>query len=226
MPMTHERVIAWFLTVANPILDGLRPIEHYLGNRRWTWRYRTGFFEVLYPPGALVSVRYLPNYEDFLSEHPQIASLASTYDEVLRQLARACREVHQALVADAEFVRAVEAAEADYPKALESYSQKGRFSREWWGALPPDEKVHLVAERVVNNVDVDLDGYNTDALFWNSFRDRFLAFRDREGHRERFQNMYAPGDAALAAGRALASALKTVRSTLARAYGVPPVPLE
>jgi hypothetical protein len=223
--MTHDRVVAWFVTVVNPILDGLRPIEHYLVKGRWTWRYATGFFEVLYPAAALVSIRYHANLEDFFEENPDFRKLAGRYDAALRSLAAACQEAHSSLIADAGFRLAVDAADTEYPQAIARHPQPGRFAREWWGALPQAERAHPVAEHVVNNLDDDVYDGSTDALFWNTFRSRFLEFRDRERHRDRFHEMRSSGDEALASGRELSTALKSMRSQLAKQHGVPPVPL-
>jgi len=226
MPNTDGRVVAWFLTVVNPILDGLRPIEYYLARRRWTWRYRTGFFEVLFPPKAIVPLHYHPNYDDFVDENPPVGNLASSYDKALRGLAESCAAAHEGLVSDPAFVREVEAADAEYPPILEKSAPRGAYARSWWGGLQGDKKAHIVAERVVNNLDEDLVDQYSDQLFWNSFRARFLEFRTRGAHKDRFERMNEVGIRALESGRALANSLKSIRSALARQYGVPPVPVD
>src|SRR5260221_14393297 len=118
MPITHGRVIAWFVTVVNPIVDRLRTADYYLGLKRWTWRYRTGFFEVIYPTTALVTLPYHPNLEDLLGEYPTVAALMSAYDEAVMRLAEACTDAHAALFGDAEFGAAVEQADREYVEGL------------------------------------------------------------------------------------------------------------
>jgi hypothetical protein len=216
-----NRAKAWVVTVINPLLAGLARAQYYLNTRNWTWRYRTEWFEVLFPSAAMVAIPFHANLEDLVGLVEPARAAVQTYDRSLDALAERCAVAYQSLVADPEFVDRVKMSDESYEKDP-VVAEQTRL-REWWGALPREEAPNLAAERVVNRFRGDI--YASDARFWETFGKDLVAFRDRPTHQVRFGEVDDSGAVALRSREAMEAALRSLRSDIGRKYDVPPVPV-
>jgi len=206
---------AWVVTVINPILDGLRTGRYRLAQKNWSWRYRTGGFEYIWPIAGYVEVRYHANYEEFCRCYPRAARLISQHDEQLNRLAEALNQAYEQVLHLPRF-------QDTFRQAKERY--EANFAQVW-GGLPEQDGPKLVAEHILNNITEPLYGY-TDQSYWEQFGSEFLALREDPALRPTVEEIGKLGEQLARLVDALEIELKSLRSEYARKFDIPPVPVE
>src|SRR4051812_43766063 len=90
-------VRAWFDTVLNPLIHGLKIEADALSRGNLTWRFRTESPASLVPVRSLLMDVVQDNLEQFLSLHPEIVDPIEEHDVELARLVESCRSFHKAL---------------------------------------------------------------------------------------------------------------------------------
>src|SRR3954447_16288616 len=93
---------AWFDTVLNPLIHGLKMEADVLSRGNLTWRFRTESPASLVPVKSLLMDVVQDNLEQFLSLHPEFYDPIEKHDAELARLVESCRNLHRTLVASDE----------------------------------------------------------------------------------------------------------------------------
>src|SRR6202049_5157364 len=104
MPQTQQREIrpsiirAWFDTVLNPLIYGLREEASVLSRGDLTWRFRSRAPVSLVPVRSLIMDAVQDNLDQFLSLHPECAGPMQDHDTGLQLLIESCAELESRLI--------------------------------------------------------------------------------------------------------------------------------
>jgi len=159
-------VRAWFDTVLNPLIHGLKIEADVLSRGNLTWRFRTESPASLVPVRSLLMDVVQDNLEQFLSLHSEFVDPIEEHDAELGRLVDSCRNLHKRLIASEEMQAAFR--KNTTPEALRGVSIDRIF-----GAVLPDDFLSVLAEYIVNNVE-RLPHFYTTADFWNEHGAEFL----------------------------------------------------
>jgi hypothetical protein len=161
------RVQSWIRTVINPLRDAIAYEIALLDRGSLTWRSFSVRPERLRPILGYVSdSRYA--LEDFLRSRPDAVQALTEHDRLLDQAIEAATRAHQATVARGEFRALVMGKLEEFERTHDRIIQRPS------GAYESDKLPELVADRMVNN-DKEARAPYTDADFWNTYREAFMA---------------------------------------------------
>ena len=176
MPQTQQREVspniirAWFDTVLNPLLYGLRTEAGVLSRGDLTWRFESRGTVSLVPVRSYLMDAVQDNLDQFLSLHPECVGPIQEHDKGLQLLVESCRELESRLIHSEEMQKLFQ--RLTTPEAL-----GGRDIAEIFGAIRPDDWLKVVAEYMINSVQ-QLPDYYTTADFWNVYGAEFLKVKD------------------------------------------------
>jgi hypothetical protein len=161
------RVQSWIRTVINPLRDAIAYEIILLERGSLTWSSFSIRPERLKPIlGYVGDSRYA--LEDFERSSPNVVQPLKEHDRLLDQATEAAARAHQVTVARPGFralvMRKLEEYEASHDRIVQRPS----------GAYEPNKLPELVADRMINN-DGQARAPYTDADFWNSYREAFMA---------------------------------------------------
>ena len=214
-PYGPNIVRAWFDTVFHYALRGLEHERSFLERRNWTYRFHLDALEYLAPLAEHLPGSARDNLEQFLSFFPDMSALIGDHDRETARLARACSELHAAILASPSFERVFSEVEAEAPAAL-----GGDFSSHFGAFSTKEQFKGLLAEYVVDNVREN-PGYYTTARLWKHYHERFFSVLSEPGLASHRQAADGCGQALLTAVVKLASRLKESRSDLSLKFDVP-----
>lgn len=201
----NERFKAWVYTVINPVLEGLKIEEAFLGRRNWTFRFRSRELEYIRPVEEYVDFAGKPNLEDFLDSNAADRKSIASRDQDREALREKCQRAFDYLATHAGFREEVSSCVEQFGNGDE---------------LPSGDEFHnLVAERVVNNIQ-ELPAHYGDARFWSRFRDRLMRFR-KAGV---FEQADRAGVQLLRSNERLSMMLRATRKRQAEEHDVPFAP--
>src|SRR5258708_14803217 len=95
-------VRAWFDTVLNPLIHGLKIEADVMSRGDLTWRFRTESPASLVPVRSLLMDVVQDNLEQFLSLYPEFVGPIEEHDAELGRLGDSCRSLHNRLIASEE----------------------------------------------------------------------------------------------------------------------------
>src|ERR1700730_18319136 len=121
---------AWFDTVLNPLLYGLRAEAGVLKRGDLTWRFELGRPVSLVPVRSLLMDAFQDNLDQFLSLHPECGGPMQDHDTALELLVESCRALESALMNSKEMQELFQ--RLTTPEAL-----GGRDVAEIFGAVLP-----------------------------------------------------------------------------------------
>ena len=219
MPQTQQREVspsiirAWFDTVLNPLIYGLREEAGVLKRGDLTWRFESKRPVSLAPVRSLLMDAYQDNLDQFLSLHPECAGPMQEHDTALQLLVESCRELESALINSKEMQALFQ--HLTTPEAL-----GGRDVAEIFGAVLPVNWLKALAEYIINNVE-RLPRYYSTAGFWNEHSGEFLKLRESPEVRPAWESTVSATTRFSQEVDRLLDLLKKVRNELSLSAGLP-----
>jgi hypothetical protein len=219
MPQTQQREVspniirAWFDTVLNPLIYGLRGEASVLSRGDLTWRFESRGPVSLVPVRSLLMNAAQDNLEQFLSLHPECAGPIQEHDTALQLLVESCRELESRLIHSEEMQTLFQ--RLTTPEAL-----GGRDVAVIFGATLPVNWLKVLAEYIINNVE-RLPHYYTTAAFWNEHSGEFLKLRNSAEIRPAWETTLTATKRFSQEVDRLIDLLKKVRNELSLTAGVP-----
>ena len=215
-PAGPVTVREWFDSILNPLIDALESEMIWIRMRNFTWRFRPGAFEFILPIPRHIDYRYKPNLEHVRAEYPDIDSAFTNHDSLANALQGEATRLQGLIAADADFRRLFERAiSSDSLAALGLSSATQVF-----GAYQEQDRIHLLAQYVINNSDELAEHYST-AKLWNAHRQELLSIRTLPGVQGPYQELLSLADELLFADEAILVQLKELRHRLSRDHDVP-----
>lgn len=201
----NERFKAWVYTVINPVLEGLKIEEAFLGRQNWTFRFRGGDLEFIRPVEEYVEFAGKPSLEDFLDSNSTDKKSIENRDQAREALRERCQRAFEYLAGSADFRQEVSS-------CIEEFGNSDDLRNE-------PEFHNLMSERVVNNIPA-LPHYYADATFWFRFRDRLMKFRKGDV----FEQADRAGAHLVQSNQELSTTLRATRKQQAKDNDVPFAP--
>jgi len=195
-------VRAWFDTVLNPLIGGLRGEADLLARGDLTWRAHARRFASLVPVRSHVTVEAADNLDQFISIYPETASRMEDHDRKLQVLLERASEYHAVLIRNTTF-REMSQRLADAVPSLDQ-----------------TEAAEIAAEYVFNCI-TSLPNYYSTSQFWNAHSYEFLKFREHADVRRVYEPTNAAALDLIAAVAQLSTTLTSLRGELSLEYGVP-----
>jgi hypothetical protein len=219
MPQTQQREVspsiirAWFDTVLNPLIYGLKEEAGVLSRGNLTWRFRSRAPVSLVPVRSLIMDAVQDNLDQFLSLHPECAGPIEEHDMALQLLVESCRALESRLIHSEEM-------QALFQRLTTPEALGGRGVAEIFGAVFPDDWLKVLAEYIINGVE-HLPDYYTTADFWNKHRGEFLRLRDSSEIRPAWETTVSATKHFSREVDRLIDLLKEIRNDLSLSAGVP-----
>ncbi len=207
-------VRAWFDTVINPLLRGIRYELELIDKKDWTWRFQPGRLEAIRLMREYVAVEAQENLDDFLSSYPKISSDLGMHDERVQWLQTQCISVQREIV---KFLKDSEL--CDRLIAAESKSKSVGGSEDPFGG-DPVLREYLLAQYIINNTG-ELPSYYTAAQLWNHHRDELLAVLSEPPVSEAYRGTIRTAELLRKADIKSDRALTEARGLLSRQHDVP-----
>lgn len=217
-------VRAWFDTVINPLLAGLKIEREYLEKKNWTWRFQTGRLESVRPIQNLTGYMSADNLEQFTEFYPGIKVLMDEHDNKVDELSTACENLHRVL-ADSPLLLDLYR-KLTSPDSLAKLGPRYPYPRnevtiqDLFGSMPERMHLEFLAEYILNNTD-ELPGYYTPSRFWNTYRDEFMSLLNKPVIRDHYKKVVEAGESLLKTTNDLIDSLKKTRSELSLEYDMP-----
>lgn len=208
-------VRAWFDTVVNPVLRGIRYELELIDKKDWTWRFQPGRLEAIRFIRDYVAVDAQENFDDFLSTHPKISFDVQIHDQRVQWLLTQCIGLQREIV---QFLK--DSKLCDKLIAAESISKSGVGSEDPFGGDPNFLREDLLAQYIINNTG-ELPGYYTAAQLWNRHRDELLAVLNEPKLNEVYQSTHDAANELRKADIKTDHALTEARERLSRQHDVP-----
>lgn len=212
-------VHAWFTTVINPIINGLKTEQTLLEKKDWTWMYRPGNLEFIKAIRGYVPSEAADNLDHFTSFNPDLEASIQDHDQWVTHLFVQCK-ILQRTVEESSKLSAL------YRRVTsrKNLAKLGTSVENTFGGYPRETHLWLLAQYIVNNTERVPDYYYT-ARLWNAHRDEFLAILDDpEVAAMNSQTEFAGKELLLASNR-LSNVLRRKREKLSLDYDVPYVTL-
>jgi hypothetical protein len=219
MPQTQQREVspniirAWFDTVLNPLIYGLRAEVGVLRRGDLTWRFESKRPVSLVPVRSLLLDAFQDNLDQFLSIHPECAGPMQDHDTALQLLVESCRELESRLIHSEEMQKLFQ--RLTTPEAL-----GGRDAAEIFGLVLSVNWLKALAEYIINNVE-RLPRYYSTADFWNEHSSEFLKLRESPEVRPTWETTVSATTRFSQEVDRLIDLLKKVRNDLSLSAGVP-----
>jgi len=207
------------ITVINPILDGIETEYYWLDKKIWSWRFRTGNFEYLYPASAYVDIRFFANFEEFCKWYPQLAIIFNKHDQKLDEFAGLLNKAYIQLSGLYEF-------KEEFKKSKENWVKEGKNFRDVLGAYPEEDGPKVIIEKILNNTPELEPDVSTAAEFWNKHRNSFLKFQKHSELKSIIQEINSVRNEVIKIILELKEKLENLRSEYASNFDIPPVPIE
>ncbi len=214
-PYGPNIVRAWFDTVFQYALQGLETEQSFLSRRNWTFRFRIQTRLSIWVRWRALACRGPRNLEQFVSFFPEVGEKVSEHDGCEHGLEDACRSYFAAILDSSDFHRAFEDVAAETPKSLGV-----EFSRHFGAYSSQADFMAILAEYLINNIDV-LPGHYTTAALWNQCRSRFLPVVSSPALSPFREATERAGTDLLVAAEGLSSLFKTTPSGLSLRFDVP-----
>jgi hypothetical protein len=219
MPSTQQKEVspnivrAWFDTVLNPLLYGLRTEAGVLRRGDLTWRFESRAPVSLVPVRSLLMDAVHDNLDQFLSLHPECVGPMQEHDNELQILVESCRELESKLIHSEEMQKLFQ--RLTTPEAL-----GGRDVAVIFGATLSVNWLKVLAEYIINNVE-RLPHYYSTAAFWNEHSGEFLKLRESSEIRPAWETTLSAATRFSQEVDRLIDVLKRVRNELSLSAGVP-----
>ena len=159
-------VRAWFDTVLNPIIRGLRTECDLLSKGNLTWRNDGRRLAKILPVREHIVFEAGDNLEQLLSNHPEVTTSMDAHDAAIQSLRDDAEQIHEALMKNPELLKRL--AEA----------RKGKHLPQ--GVSEEQEIANLAgyaAEYIINS-HAHLYSYYSMADIWNPAGDEFVRLKD------------------------------------------------
>lgn len=209
-------VRAWFDTVINPVLRGIRYELELIDKKDWTWRFQPGRLEAILRVRDYITVDAQENFDDFLSSHPRISFDVRIHDERVQWLGTQCFQHLQP-----EIVKALKENKlCEKLIAAESLAKSEEAFEDPFGGGPKFLREYLLAQYIINNTG-ELPSYYTGSELWNRHRDELLSVLNEPSVKKAYRGTL---DAAAELGKAdtkLDRELTEIRERLSRQHDVP-----
>jgi hypothetical protein len=106
-PVGPNIVKAWFESAINPLLIGLENEAALLRSGTYTWRAHSRQMLAILPVRSHVPYGTWANLDQFLSFYHEIAEMCRAHDLAVAELAKACGQVYDSLIANHDFKNVV-----------------------------------------------------------------------------------------------------------------------
>lgn len=210
-------VRAWFDTVINPVLEGLKIQGSYLEVQNWTWRYRSSECESIVPALSYVDPAYIANYDYLATWYPDIQNLLDRHRDLIAQLNNACDTLQSGLQQSKELSELYD--RHTNPQALES--SEATLSGVLGGGSREDHLAYL-AELIINHTK-ELPPYYIVHPIWNPARAEFIGILDNADLAPLEKSVQQAGFTVNSFNTVLGKRLTELRRDLALEVDEPPV---
>ncbi|MFN2456049.1 MAG: hypothetical protein ABR577_17740 [Pyrinomonadaceae bacterium] len=218
-------VRAWFDTIINPLLSGLKTEQDFLYKKFWTWQSQPSHLESIRPIRSMISGLYEDNLEQFLDFFPNLKTDMDEHDGKAATLLAECESLYKILFESSalrEVYKSLTSAES-LAKLDIAEEEKNVYSL--LGSSRQELHLELLAQHTVNNT-IWLPSYYTTAPFWNRYKNEFLALLEHPNiHEYNIQTVKA-GESLLKAVEHLINSLKATRAELSLQHDEPLVAVE
>lgn len=208
-------VRAWFDTVINPVLRGIRYELDLIDRRDWTWRFQPGRLEAIRAVRDYVAVDARDNLHDFLGSYPGVSDILQIHDETVQQLGTACVDLQGEIVEGLKTSKI-----CDKLIAAEALSNNGGRSGDPFVGDPNFLREYLLAQYIINNMG-ELSTYYTAAQLWNHHRDELFALLNEPQVHKVYQRTLETAELLRKADVKSDQALAEARERLSRRHDVP-----
>lgn len=218
----RDIVRAWFDTVINPSLAGLRIEREYLEKRNWTWRFQSGRLESIRPIQSLTGYMSVDNLELFTEFYPQIKNIMDEHDNKVERLSTACENLHR-ILADSPLLLDLYqrlTSPASLAKLKPAYPKQAVTIEDLFSSMPERRHLEFLAEYILNNTG-ELPDYYTPSRLWNMYRNEFMDILNKPVIRDYNQKVVDAGESLLKTNSDLIQLLKKTRFELALEHDVP-----
>jgi len=207
---------SWIYWVLNPLAAGYRRENSLLTRGYTSWQFYKQDFEYigcfsLYLQPEGIEALEDPTFRRQPRHHPLLDGI-NAHDESIVDLRTRANETFDHLRLDDTFLAAV-------GEALAAH-RAGGHTDSVAGAYGEDRLPDLVAQRLINRVEVLTPGFEADAVFWTNQRERFKRFQSGAA----FQRLNKSIEATRTDAVRLWNLLVALRTEYSEAYGLPPVP--
>jgi hypothetical protein len=222
MLQTHQGEVspsivrAWFDTVLNPLIYGLRIESSVLHQGNLTWRFRLGRPVSLVPVRSLLMDAFHDNLDQFLTLHPEFVAPMKEHDMGLGLLIESCRKLESTLI-NSEEMRSL------FQRLTTPEALGGQDVAEVFRAIRPEDRLKVVAELMINSV-TELPDYYSMADFWYVHHGEFLKLRETPAIRPFWETTYHAAERLLQEVDQLIDLLKKVQETLSSTPASPSTP--
>jgi hypothetical protein len=227
-------VRAWFDTVINPILLGLRGERSLLLRRNWTWNFRPGVLEAIRPVEQYVPFGARENLVQFLSFHQSVRSHVQQHDKWVSTLRDTCERLYHALLHRSTLPQIFDrltsqdsllALREKYGGRLGFLAQSTpeQMVSQFFGAYPKSDHLSLIAQYIINNNSENgkLPEHFTTAPFWNEHWETFLKVFDVPEIRKLYTDTSTAGANLMQESDGLSVLLQQIRLELSVQHDVP-----
>ncbi len=215
-PRVGPRIVrAWFDTVINPLLNGLRAERALLESKDWTWQFHQTGLEMIKAATQYIDANAEDNLEQMLYFFPSLKAKIGNHDEARDALFDACQALHTAIISRSDIETIYKAVTSQ-----ESLAGLGKSMNEMFGNQEPSDQINLLAEYTVNNTG-ELPYYYTVSPLWNRHRERFLKVLDHPAVITHSRKTAKAGERLLFANEALVKSLKDAREKLSLEHDMP-----
>jgi hypothetical protein len=215
-PEKHsQRVAAWIWTVINPIVEGLQREVKLLDSGNLSWRFYSQRCEFIRPVGEYVDGNQEPNCSDFLVENPKYSQRFESHDTSLDAVNNSASALFGALIANPQFLIAVESSYQAYEKARQRDPLAPDLSD------MRDDKTKYAAEYLINGYR-ELPSYYSLAKFWKAASDAMHSFSVSSGL---FVQVQENARLLKRESERLASDLESLRREFSRRFDLPAAPI-
>jgi hypothetical protein len=208
----HLIVESWFKTVITPFLRTLETEQPFLEKRHWSWQ---SYPEKLEHIHASSNICVRDTLKQFLGFYPAIKETISLYDQAVRDLFNACRDLQNA-IKESETLKAL----YEKVKTDDSKSPNGEAINSVFQTYPEDLHLSFLAAFIVNKTE-QLFPHFTYHLVWNKYYDQFLAILDEPEIRSIKDFTDQAGERLLKLVQSLYEMLFDARDELSLDSGVP-----
>lgn len=221
---------AWFDTVINPLLDGLKNERECLEMEKWDWGRYGGNLQEFIRISTLKDGEFVLNLEQITGMHSKLKSLIVEHDERVIELYQQVEKLFNKINESVELRELY--SRLTSPQALKAAKERGSYrlsqcntEEDLLNALfgyssDADDRRAWLAHEIVNKSG-ELPGHIGHSPMWNINREELLTLLDRPAFQAGIQDLQRARDLLMQAIDRLKNELKQLRDDLAKRFQIP-----
>lgn len=157
---------AWFDTILNPIIEGLKTEQYYLENNNLTWSSFYKSFKILKPLQMMFNFKYYANFEQIVELYPILSDVIENHDKKLKKLNDDCQKLFTKLVQSSQL-------KTVYKNKVEEFLTNITINELSSKDFQDENNLQFIVEYIMNKKS-DLDSSYILSPIWNSKKDEFF----------------------------------------------------